>query len=206
MGDFQGEPFERKRFFEMIDHSPVAMLITDPTQPDNPIQLANAAFSTLTGYAKSEILGRNCRFLTGPGTDQAASAELSLAIRQERPALVELINYRRDGTPFRNGVMITPLFDPNGKLRWFLGSQVDLGMDAGGLATRKGQAARRISSLTARQRQVLERIAQGLLTKQIAWELKISEKTVEVHRAALLRRLGVTTSAEAIRLAVEAGL
>ncbi|WP_343070229.1 LuxR C-terminal-related transcriptional regulator [Sphingomonas sediminicola] len=44
------------------------------------------------------------------------------------------------------------------------------------------------------------------MSKQIAWDLKISEKTVQMHRAHLLKRLGVATSAEAIRLAVEAGL
>jgi DNA-binding NarL/FixJ family response regulator len=53
---------------------------------------------------------------------------------------------------------------------------------------------------------VLELMARGLLNKQIAWELKISEKTVKMHRALALERLGVRSSAEAIRLAVEAGL
>ena len=49
-------------------------------------------------------------------------------------------------------------------------------------------------------------MANGLLNKQIAHELGIAEKTVKMHRALLLDRLGVRTSAEAIRLAVEAGL
>ncbi|WP_426693484.1 PAS domain-containing protein [Sphingomonas sediminicola] len=207
MMDLAEEPIERRRFFEMIELSPVAMLITDPTHPDNPIQLANAAFCALTGYRKSEILGRNCRFLTGRATDPAASAEIRSAIEQERPALVEVINYRRDRTPFRNGVMITPLFDANGKLRWFLGSQVDLGAkERSGLTARESDAARRVSTLSVRQRQILAKMARGLLSKQIAWDLKISEKTVQMHRAHLLKRLGVATSAEAIRLAVEAGL
>ena len=101
MVDLRGQPAERIRFLETIALSPVAMLITDPTKPDNPIQIANNAFCSLTGYPRSEILGRNCRFLAGPATDPAASAELRAAIKQERPALVELINYRRDGTAFR---------------------------------------------------------------------------------------------------------
>jgi DNA-binding NarL/FixJ family response regulator len=61
-------------------------------------------------------------------------------------------------------------------------------------------------ALPRRQHQVLELMASGLLNKQIAWELKISEKTVKMHRALLLERLGVSTTAEAIRIAVEAGL
>lgn len=207
MADLAEELAERRRFFEGIEHCPIAMLITDPTQPDNPIQLANAAFCALTGYPKSEILGRNCRFLTGPRTDPIASAKIRSAVEQRRPTLVEIVNYRRDGTPFRNGVMISPLFDASGKLRWFLGSQVDLGAtETTGLVARRSDAARRVSLLSVRQRQILAKMAHGSLSKQIAWELKISEKTVQMHRANLLKRLGVRTSAEAIRLAVEAGL
>ena len=207
MSDFGDRTAEREKFFETIELSPMAMLVTDPTEPDNPIRLANTAFSALTGYQRSEIVGRNCRFLAGPDTDPTASAELRKAIKEERAALVEILNYRRDGTPFRNGVMITPLFDGDGKLRWFLGSQVDLGQpESGGLDGRKRRAVDCISLLTGRQRQILALMSRGLLNKQIAWNLNISEKTVEAHRAQLLQRLDVNTSAEASRLAIEAGL
>ena len=129
------------------------------------------------------------------------------SIRDRRPALVEIINYRRDGSPFRNGVMITPLLGQEEELAWFLGSQVELPMDAtGALGARRVSAADAIATLPPRQRQVLQGMARGLLNKQIAWQLKISEKTVKMHRALLIERLGVKTSAEAIRLAVEGGL
>ncbi|QIK95274.1 PAS domain-containing protein [Sphingomonas sp. HDW15A] len=207
MFDFPDQPPERKAFFASIELSPVAMVVTDPTAPDNPIRLANEAFRTLTGYSENEIIGRNCRFLTGPDTDPASSAEIATAIRERRPALVPMVNYRRDGTMFLNGVMIMPLFEEDGKLRWFLGSQVDLGaMDSGGLAARRARARQSIASLTSRQLQILTLIARGHLSKQIASELNISQKTVEIHRMHLLRRLGVRSSAEAIRLAIEAGL
>jgi DNA-binding NarL/FixJ family response regulator len=49
-------------------------------------------------------------------------------------------------------------------------------------------------------------MAGGQLNKQIAYALDLSEKTVKMHRALLLQRLGVGTSADAVRLAVEAGL
>jgi DNA-binding NarL/FixJ family response regulator len=104
-------------------------------------------------------------------------------------------------------VMITPLFDPEGGLAWFLGSQVDLGAPSEDrLSGRQARAAGLVTDLPPRQHQVLELMARGLLNKQIAWELKISEKTVKMHRALLLERLGVSTTAEAIRIAVEAGL
>jgi DNA-binding NarL/FixJ family response regulator len=49
-------------------------------------------------------------------------------------------------------------------------------------------------------------MAHGLLNKQIAFELNLSEKTVKMHRSLLIQKLGVPTSADAVRIAVEAGL
>lgn len=192
---------------ETLGVSPFASVISNPRRKDNPLEIANPAFCALTGYAEQEIVGRNCRFLAGSATEPWLSERISGAIRDRRPVLVDILNYRRDGTPFRNGVMVTPLFDAEGQLEWFLGSQIDLGDDAPALyLSRRSEAAAKVAGLPARQQQVLELIAQGRLNKQIAWELKISEKTVKMHRALLLERLGVATSAEAIRIAVEAGL
>jgi len=198
---------DHRQLIETVGASPLAMVVSNPHLPDNPIEVANAAFCNLTGYSEAEIVGRNCRFLAGESTEPWVTGEIRDALRDRRPLLVDILNYKKDGTPFRNGVMITPLFDPEGGLAWFLGSQVDLGEpSADRLSGRRGRAAALVADLPARQREVLEGMARGLLNKQIAWELKISEKTVKMHRALLLERLGVATSAEAIRIAVEAGL
>jgi PAS domain S-box-containing protein len=198
---------DHRQLIETVGASPLAMVISNPHLPDNPIEVANSAFCNLTGYSEAEIVGRNCRFLAGESTEPWVTEEIRDALRDRRPLLVDILNYKKDGTPFRNGVMITPLFDPEGGLAWFLGSQVDLGEpSADRLSGRRGRAAALVADLPARQREVLEGMARGLLNKQIAWELKISEKTVKMHRALLLERLGVATSAEAIRIAVEAGL
>ena len=198
---------DHRQLIETVGASPLAMVISNPHLPDNPIEVANAAFCNLTGYSEAEIVGRNCRFLAGESTEPWVTGEIRDALRDRRPLLVDILNYKKDGTPFRNGVMITPLFDPEGGLAWFLGSQVDLGEpSADRLSGRRGRAAALVVDLPPRQKEVLEFMARGLLNKQIAWELKISEKTVKMHRALLLERLGVATSAEAIRIAVEAGL
>lgn len=192
---------------ESVAASPLAMVITNPKRPDNPIEIANAAFCRLTGYAEREIVGRNCRFLAGEETEPAIRRQVRSAVEAQRPVLVDILNYRRDGTPFRNGVMIAPLFDGDGKLSYFLGSQVDLAAgEAAPLSMRQARALALVEQLPHRQRQVLEGMAQGLLNKQIAYQLGIAEKTVKMHRVLLLERLGGITTAEAIRIAVEAGL
>ena len=191
---------------QAIALSPIAMVISNPRLSDNPLEVVNDVFCELTGYPEDEIVGRNCRFLAGARTEAAATERLRQSIRNRRPALVELTNYRRDGLPFRNGVMITPLLGQEEELAWFLGSQVELPDDPTGLERRRINAAESIAQLPPRQRQVLQGMARGLLNKQIAWTLKISEKTVKMHRALLIERLGVKTSAEAIRIAVEGGL
>ena len=198
---------DEDRLIESIGLSPLALVLTNPRKPDNPLEVVNAAFCELTGYSEAEVIGLNCRLLAGPETAADASEQLRTGVCSQRPVLVDILNYRRDGTPFRNGVMITPLFNGDGKLEWFLGSQVDLGLGhAHGLTVRQASAAERVAELPPRQREVLQGMARGLLNKQIAWELKISEKTVKMHRALLIERLDVATSAEAIRIAVEAGL
>ncbi|MEO7276665.1 MAG: LuxR C-terminal-related transcriptional regulator [Sphingomicrobium sp.] len=197
-----------KIILDSLGISPIAMVVTNPHHPDNPIEVANPAFCSLTGYSETEIVGRNCRFLAGTRTDERARQELRVAVIDKRPLLIDILNYRKNGSAFRNGVMIAPQFDEEGALGFFIGSQVDLGDADPALAftARQSRAMALVATLPPRQRQVLEGIATGLLNKQIAYRLGIAEKTVKMHRALMLERLGGITTAEAIRLAVEAGL
>ena len=187
--------------------SPIATVVSNPRLPDNPIVAANAAFCALTGYGEREIVGRNCRFLAGPDTEPWLTERIRQALRDLSPSLTEILNYRKDGTPFRNAVLIAPLLGSDGEVAWFLGSQVEVDPgSAAPLALRQQRAARLASTLSPRQREVLKEMAAGRRNKQIAWRLGLSEKTVKMHRALLLDKLGLTTTADAIRLAVEAGL
>lgn len=190
----------------MIDSSPVAAVISDPRQPDNPIVACNDAFVALTGYPRDEIVGRNCRFLSGPDTETWLTERLRSGIRRQQPTMVEILNYRKDGTPFRNAVMVAPIFDEHGELQYFLGSQVEVTEDAAQVReNRRRNAHERVEALSPRQREILIQMADGKLNKQIAYDLGLSERTVKMHRAAMFKALGVRTSADAIRVAIEAG-
>ena len=190
----------------MIATSPIAAVISNPRLPDNPIVECNDAFVALTGYRSEEILGHNCRFLTGAQTEPWLIEMLRNGIRRRQPVMVEILNYKKDGTPFRNAVMVAPIFDAEGELEYFLGSQVEIPEDvARANDARREVAFNRIAALSRRQREVLLQLAAGKLNKQIAYELGLSERTVKMHRAAVFISLGVKTSADAIRLAIEAG-
>ncbi|WP_165837905.1 PAS domain-containing protein [Novacetimonas cocois] len=188
---------------DMIADSTVAAVISNPRLPDNPIIDCNAAFEALTGYPREEVIGRNCRFLTGQGTEPQLVEALRAGIREQRPVMVEILNYRKDGHPFRNAVMVAPVFDGEGKLQYFLGSQMRIPDGPG--ESRAVAARARVERLSPRQRAVLLAMAQGQLNKQIAHALGLSERTVKMHRAAMFRALGVQTTADAVRLAIEAG-
>ncbi|MFN8662276.1 MAG: PAS domain S-box protein [Thermomicrobiales bacterium] len=104
-----------------LDATRNGIVITDPTQPDDPIVDANPAFTALTGYDRSEVLGRNCRFLQGPDTDADVIARLRDALAAGNDCVETLLNYRKDGSPFWNDLSIAAVPDANGKVSHFIG-------------------------------------------------------------------------------------
>lgn len=117
----QGDPFAAA-----VRATRMSMIITDPRQSDNPIVFANAAFFALTGYSREEVLGRNCRFLQGPDTDPAAIDAIRDAIAARRDVAVDVLNYKKDGSPFWNGLYLSPVTSAEGDLHFFFGSQIDI--------------------------------------------------------------------------------
>ena len=117
----QGDPFAAA-----VRATRMAMIITDPRQPDNPIVFANAAFFRLTGYERHEVLGHNCRFLQGPGTDKSAVAAIRAAVESRSDLAIDLLNYRKGGQPFWNGLYISPVTNAAGELQFFFASQLDV--------------------------------------------------------------------------------
>lgn len=113
-------------FFAAVEMTRMPMILTDPNLDDNPIVFANKAFLDLTGYEEEEVLGRNCRFLQGAQTDRQSVAELRDAVASHSSIALELLNYRRDGSPFWNAVFVGPVYDKAGNLLYFFASQLDV--------------------------------------------------------------------------------
>jgi len=111
---------------EAIDNAHSPLVLADPQQDDNPMVYVNEAFEELTGYPEGELLGRNCRFLQGDETDPETVAQLREAIDSEEPVTVEIRNYRKDGTPFWNELTVSPVYDSEGRLVRYLGTQRDI--------------------------------------------------------------------------------
>ncbi|OSQ51775.1 hypothetical protein MGEO_06995 [Marivita geojedonensis] len=104
----------------------VAMVITNPNSDDNPIVYINDAFERITGYQRSTVIGRNCRFLQGPETDQESVRQIRSAIEAGEDVTVDIVNYRSTGESFMNRLLIAPINGVNGKPVYFLGIQKEL--------------------------------------------------------------------------------
>ncbi|KQT84446.1 HWE histidine kinase domain-containing protein [Methylobacterium sp. Leaf466] len=131
------------------------MVISNPRLPDNPIVFVNDAFLRLTGYARHEILGRNCRFLQGPATDPGAVAAIREAIADRVPIEIDLLNHRKDGSVFWNRVLISPVLDEDGALSFYFASQFDVSLEKDRLVSLErdrddleSEVARRSADLT----------------------------------------------------------
>ena len=109
------QPFEptrrlRENDYTILDmlhsagHENVSFCITDPHIPDNPVIYISEGFVRLTGYEYDEVVGRNCRFLQGPDTDEKDRRRIFDAVKTEKECSVNLLNYKKDGTKFVNEV------------------------------------------------------------------------------------------------------
>ncbi|WP_236610244.1 PAS domain-containing protein [Planococcus halocryophilus] len=111
----------------MLDGSKVGTIVTDPSQPDNPIIYTNKTFIDMTGYSQEEIIGRNCRFLQGAGTANEDIEKMRTAIAAEEKVVLTIQNYRKDGSPFWNRLVIDPV-RIEGDL-YFIGTQTDITLE-----------------------------------------------------------------------------
>jgi PAS domain S-box-containing protein len=165
---------ERERELEVLRQSveaaPLSIVLTDPSQKDNPIVYVNEAFEELTGYPAAEAIGRNCRFLQGDNPDPDRLVALDEAVRNETQASVELRNYRKDGTMFWNRVTVTPIHDDEGNVIRYLGTQQDV--------TRRKQREQRLMVLT----RVLRHNLRNKLTAVTGYVSAIEQELDELDR------------------------
>lgn len=106
------------------------VVVSDATQPGNPIVYVNSGFTRLTGYGADEVLGRNCKFLQGHECDQAGVQRLREAIARAEDAVVVVRNYRRDGSLFWNRVELSPVRDTaTGAVTHFFALQTDVTLE-----------------------------------------------------------------------------
>ena len=147
---------ERIRAMEDIELRNVAIAnvssgvtIADARQPDLPLIYVNQGFQKITGYSAREAVGRSCRFLQGEDRDQPALDDLRKALRLGEDCIVQLRNYRKDGTLFHNELHISPVHNEAGELTHFVGIQLDV--------TEQVKARESLERSEQRYRQALER-------------------------------------------------
>jgi PAS domain S-box-containing protein len=109
-----------------FERTRMPIVVTDARQPDLPIVLANESFLNLTGYSADEVIGRNCRFLQGEATSRTTVAEIRAAVADHRDITVEILNYKKDGTPFWNQLHISAIRDDDGTVAYYFASQIDV--------------------------------------------------------------------------------
>ncbi len=123
------------------------ILITDPHDSDNGIIYASPGFENLTGYRTDEVVGMNSRFLFGPKTDREVVKQLLEVSQSRKPTTVEILNYRKCGTPYWSAVSVTPVNNDQGELVHFVEVHTDI-------------TERRILEEQVRQSQKMEAIGQ----------------------------------------------
>ena len=136
-------------FVEAVRRTRMPMIVTDATLPGNPIIFANRAFTELSGYADKELLGQDPHFMNGAETDERAIAQYEGAINEGRDETLEILQYRKDGTPFRAMLFASPVNDGQGRVTHHFLSYLDI--------TRRFDAENELRSLTS---ELEERVAE----------------------------------------------
>ncbi|MGG6263605.1 PAS domain S-box protein [Leptolyngbya sp. AN10] len=147
-----------------ISASSNGIIITDPTQLDNPMVFVNPGFERMTGYCASDVIGKNSRMLQGAETEQDALDRLRGAFNEGEDCTVTLRNYRKDGSLFWNELSISPVLDAEGRVTHYVGIQTDV--------------TERIRTEQALQLQ----IQRAYLLKQITQDIRQSLDTQEIFQ------------------------
>lgn len=111
---------------ELVGGLAEVFCLADPSIKDCPIIYASEEFYRTSRYSRDDVIGRNCRFLQGPKTDRPTIARLGAMVKAGQESCETVLNYRRDGSAFMNLLLIAPLYDNRGAVRYFIGAQIDV--------------------------------------------------------------------------------
>jgi two-component system response regulator FixJ len=126
--------------------------------------------------------------VTLPVVIMTGHGDVSLAVRAMKAGAIDFIE-----KPFEKAVLLSAIEHGMGRLKQSATTLKDA-----------DEAATRLQLLTAREREVLDGLAKGLPNKSIAYDLGISPRTIEVHRANLMAKLEVKSLSDALRIAFAA--
>lgn len=101
-------------------------IVTDPYIDDNPVVFVNGAFTEMTGYAYEDVIGANLRFMQGEDTDMERIREIDQELLNCMPVNAEVLNYKKDGTPFWNELVIQPIVDEKGNNLFTISFSLDI--------------------------------------------------------------------------------
>jgi len=161
------------------------IVIADARAADLPIIHVNAGFERVTGYTAAEVFGRSCRFLQGDGTDPEVVDSIRAAIRAGTACEAEVLNFRKDGTPFWNHLSIAPVFDSEGTLTHFVGVQKDI--------SEQKRAAQALRESEEQVRQAQKMDAVGSLVAGIAHDFNNLLTSINGHACLALQDLDATS-------------
>ncbi len=119
----------RDRYLELrnqLDALNTAVVVVDIRSDGMPIVYVNRRFEQMTGYSAEEAVGQNCRFLQREDREQEGIVKLRQAIALRQSCHVVLRNYRKDGSPFQNELLISPVLDESGEVFQFIGLQREI--------------------------------------------------------------------------------
>ena len=156
---------ERMRLLESaVENTQDGILITEAKQLNQPgpeLLYVNQAFTRITGYDLTEVLGRTPRLLQGPKTDRSQLDKIRTALSQEKPVQVELLNYRKDGSEFWVELNIVPIASKAGKVTHWVALQREI--------TERKQAEAALVASKQEISRILESITDGFFTVDHEW-------------------------------------
>jgi PAS domain S-box-containing protein len=172
------EELRRRRgvFVDAVQATRMAMIITDPTLPGDPIVFANPSFLELSGYGMEEVLGRQPHFMNGPDTDPDAAARFRLALEEDRDEFVETVQYRKNGSRFIATVFVSAFKDDTGRTTHHFLSFLDVTRQVA--AEKKVQVQSRLRKSEERLRLLLGEL-QHRVRNTLAVVRSIARRTAE---------------------------